>query len=141
MRTRPWHGMILLAAYLVVCVGALWALGTGPTSDVTGYAMAIMWVLLPLVAIATSWLAGRWRVWERRTWLFAIATAAMAALVAPLAFGWTRSTGLGAGSAVSVNDAVFVLLTFCIHALFSFIGLGLGALARRVARMGEDDRS
>ncbi|WP_455136175.1 hypothetical protein [Thermophilibacter sp.] len=138
MRTRPWHGMILLAAYLVVCVGALWALGTGPTSDVTGYAMAIMWALLPLVAVATSWLAGRWRVWERRTWLFAVATAAMAALVAPLALGWACSVSLGAGATVGASDIAFVLLTFCIYALFSFIGLGLGALARRVARMGED---
>ncbi|WP_455139580.1 hypothetical protein [Thermophilibacter sp.] len=131
----------MLAVNLVVCVLAIWALGTDPPPDLTGYAMAIMWALLPLVSIATSSLAGRWRVWERRTWLFAIATAAMAALVAPLAFGWTRSTGLGAGSTVSASDIAFVLLTFCIHALFSFIGLGLGALARRVARMGEDDRS
>lgn len=134
MGERPWHGAALLAAELVVSVGAPWVLGTGHSVDAAGYAAALMWVLLPLAAVATSWLAGRWRVWGRRTWLFAVASAALGALVAPLALARAHATNLGAGA------VVFSLLTLCIYAVFSLLGLGLGALARRVARMGEDDR-
>ncbi|KIR03736.1 hypothetical protein P261_02551 [Lachnospiraceae bacterium TWA4] len=118
--------LILLIAYMSIWAIAMivfWFFTSG--SDAMGYSLMFLWVILPVTTFISSVLIGRNNYWGKGKWLFVLFFGVMYMLAEYATFSMANMVAF---NKFNVPEFSMILSGGAI----SFVGMGIGALVRRV---------